>query len=71
LAFYGGDDGLDIVKKLIIQAISLKYKAAVIEIGYNQKEKLSAFLKGKVKSFEFFEDLAGNVRGVEIINNVK
>ena len=71
LAFYGGDDGLDIVKKLIIQAINLKYKAAVIEIGYNQKEKLSAFLKGKVKSFEFFEDLAGNVRGVEIINNVK
>jgi len=67
LAFYGGDDGLDIVKKLIIQAISLKYKAAVIEIGYNQKEKLSAFLKDKVKSFEFFEDLAGNVRGVEII----
>jgi len=67
LAFYGGDDGLDIVKKLINQAISLKYKAAVIEIGYNQKEKLSAFLKDKVKSFEFFEDLAGNVRGVEII----
>ena len=67
LAFYGGDDGLDIVKKLIIQAISLKYKAAVIEIGYNQKEKLSAFLKDKVKSFEFFQDLAGNVRGVEII----
>ena len=67
LAFYGGDDGLDIVKKLINQAISLKYKAAVIEIGYNQKEKLNAFLKDKVKSFEFFEDLAGNVRGVEII----
>ena len=67
LAFYGGDDGLDIVKKLIIQAISLKYKAAVIEIGYNQKELLKEFLKGKVKNFEFFNDLAGNVRGVEII----
>jgi len=67
LAFYGGDDGLNIVKKLITQAISLKYKAAVIEIGYNQKELLKEFLKGKVKSFEFFKDLAGNVRGVEII----
>jgi release factor glutamine methyltransferase len=67
LAFYGGDDGLDIVKKLILKAKELKYKAAVIEIGYNQKEKLSEFLKGKVKKFEFFNDLAGNVRGVEII----
>jgi release factor glutamine methyltransferase len=67
LAFYGGDDGLDIVKKLINQAIKLKYKAAVIEIGYNQKEKLAEFLKGKVKNFEFFNDLAGNIRGVEIL----
>jgi release factor glutamine methyltransferase len=67
LAFYGGDDGLDIVKKLILKAKELKYKAAVIEIGYNQKEKLSEFLNGKVKGFEFFNDLAGNIRGVEII----
>jgi len=67
LAFYGGDDGLDVVKKLIIQAKNLKYKAAVIEIGYNQKEKLSEFLNGKVKGVEFFNDLAGNIRGVEII----
>ncbi|AZV46410.1 peptide chain release factor N(5)-glutamine methyltransferase [Nautilia sp. PV-1] len=67
LAFFGGDDGLDIVKELILKAKDLKYKAAVIEIGYNQKELLSGFLKDKVESFEFFNDLAGNVRGVEII----
>ncbi|GAB6073346.1 N5-glutamine methyltransferase family protein [Nautilia lithotrophica] len=67
LAFYGGDDGLDIVKDLIIKAKDLKYKAAVIEIGYNQKDLLSKFLKDKAESFEFFNDLAGNVRGVEII----
>jgi len=67
LAFYGGDDGLDIVKELILKAKKLKYKAAVIEIGYNQKELLSGFLKDKVESFEFFNDLVGNVRGVEII----
>jgi len=66
LAFYGGEDGLDIIKKLINQAINLGYKAAVIEIGYNQKEKLSNFLKNRVEKFEFFKDLAGNIRGVEI-----
>ncbi len=67
IAFFGGDDGLDIVRKLINYAIALKYKALVLEIGFNQKESLSEFLEGKVKSFEFFEDLAGNIRGVEII----
>ncbi|NPA87430.1 MAG: peptide chain release factor N(5)-glutamine methyltransferase [Epsilonproteobacteria bacterium] len=67
LAFYGGDDGLDIVKELINKAKKLKYKACVIEIGYNQKELLSKFLKDKTERFEFFNDLAGNVRGVEII----
>jgi release factor glutamine methyltransferase len=67
LAFYGGDDGLDIVKKLIIKAKDLGYKAAVIEIGYNQKELLSVFLEERVRSFEFFNDLSGNVRGIEII----
>ncbi|WP_456480079.1 N5-glutamine methyltransferase family protein [Nautilia sp.] len=66
LAFYGGDDGLDIVKELILKVKDLKYKAAVIEIGYNQKDLLSEFLKDKAESFEFFNDLAGNIRGVEI-----
>jgi release factor glutamine methyltransferase len=66
IAFFGGNDGLDIVKKLITEAKDLGYKAAVIEIGYNQKENLSKFLKDKAKEFEFFKDLAGNIRGVEI-----
>jgi release factor glutamine methyltransferase len=66
-AFYGGDDGLDIVKKIILKAKNLDFTAAIIEIGYNQKEKLTEFLKGnKINNFEFFRDLAGNIRGVEI-----
>jgi len=67
LAFFGGDDGLDIVRKIILKAKDLGYKAAIIEIGYNQKEKLKEFLeKEKIRNFEFFKDLVGNVRGVEI-----
>ena len=67
IAFFAGDDGLDIVKEIILRAKDLGYKIAVIEIGYNQKESLSEFLTNNVKKFDFFSDLAGNVRGVEII----
>ncbi|WP_457564179.1 methyltransferase, partial [Caminibacter sp.] len=68
IAFFGGDDGLDVVKKIILKAKKLGFKAAVIEIGYNQKEALSRFLvENGIKKFEFFKDLAGNVRGVEIV----
>jgi len=68
LAFFGGDDGLKIVRKIILKAKNLDFKAAVIEIGYNQKEKLKEFLeKEKIRNFEFFKDLVGNVRGVEIL----
>jgi release factor glutamine methyltransferase len=69
LAFYGGEDGLDIIRKLIFQAKNLGFKAAIIEIGFNQKEKLSEFLNKVVKSYNFFNDLSGNVRGVEIFFN--
>jgi len=67
IAFYGGEDGLDIVKKIILKAKNLNYKAAVIEIGYNQKELLSVFLEKEKLKYEFFKDLAGNIRGVEIL----
>ena len=66
LLFFGGEDGLDIVRELIKEAKEAGYIAAIIEIGYNQKEALSKFLKDKVKSFEFFKDLGGRVRGVEV-----
>jgi len=67
LAFYGGNDGLDIVKKLILKAKKLNYKAAVIEIGYNQKEILSEFLDNLKLNYEFFKDLGGRIRGVKIL----
>ena len=70
IAFYGGVDGLDIVRKIILKAKNLNYKAAVIEIGYNQKEILSNFLNELDIKYQFFNDLANNLRGVEIIFNV-
>ncbi|GAX87487.1 release factor glutamine methyltransferase [Lebetimonas natsushimae] len=67
-AFYGGVDGLDIVKKIILKAKKMNFKALVLEIGYNQQLLLTKFLKEQnINNFEFFKDLAGNIRGVEII----
>jgi release factor glutamine methyltransferase len=65
-AFFGGESGVEIIKRLINDAIKLGYKIAIIEIGYNQKDLLASFLEDKVYSFNFFNDLAGRVRGVEI-----
>jgi len=67
IAFYGGVDGLDIVRRIIKKAKNLNYKAAVIEIGYNQKEILSEFLEKEKVKYSFFKDLAGNIRGVQIL----
>ena len=67
IAFYGGEDGLDIVREIILKAKKLNYKAAVIEIGYNQKEALSQFLDKLNLEYKFFNDLGGRVRGVEIL----
>ena len=66
IAFYGGEDGLDIVREIILKAKNLDYKAAIIEIGYNQKENLSKFLKKEKLKYKFFRDLGGRVRGVSI-----
>jgi len=66
IAFYGGSDGLDIIKKIIKNAKELNYKKAIIEIGYNQKENLKKFLQKEKFKFKLFKDLAGNYRGVII-----
>jgi len=65
IAFFGGDDGLDIVKNLIQRAKD-KFLYAVIEIGYNQKKNLREFLEKEKLKYEFFNDLGGRVRGVII-----
>jgi len=67
LAFFGGDDGLDVIKRIIKKSVDLEIKNIILEIGYNQKENLSKFLNTFNCEYEFFKDLAGNVRGVKIL----
>ena len=66
IAFFGGDDGLDIIKRIIKKAFYLGIKNIILEIGYNQKEILSEFLSNFNCEYEFFKDLGGRIRGVEI-----
>ncbi len=66
-AFFGGDDGLDIVRKIIKEALKFEIKHLILEIGYNQKKPLSEFLDNFNCKYEFFKDLGGRIRGVEIL----
>ena len=67
IAFFGGEDGLDIVREIIKKALKFEIKHLILEIGYNQKKPLSEFLENFDCQYEFFKDLGGRVRGVEIL----
>ena len=67
LAFFGGKDGLDIVREIIKKALKFEIKHLILEIGYNQKELLSEFLENFDCQYEFFKDLGGRIRGVEVL----
>ncbi len=67
IAFFGGEDGLDIVREIIKKAVKFEIKNIILEIGYSQKKSLSEFLNQFECKYEFFNDLGGRVRGVEIL----
>ena len=67
IAFFGGEDGLYIIKKIIKKAIKLDIKNVILEIGYNQRGLLSDFLGNFNCEYEFFKDLGGRIRGVKIL----
>ena len=67
LAFFAGEDGLETVRKIIKKSVDLEIKNVILEIGYNQKEILSNLLNKFNCKYNFFNDLGGRVRGVEIL----
>jgi len=65
IALYGGQDGLNVYGRLLKQIKNLKNKPKyfLFEIGHNQVEILSKFMKDLgFKDFEFKKDLAGRDR---------
>ncbi|QMV20312.1 peptide chain release factor N(5)-glutamine methyltransferase [Granulicella sp. 5B5] len=60
LALFAGDDGLDVYRRLIVEAHALLREDGLLamEIGYGQREALAALLSGW-KDVRFFDDYAG------------
>ena len=72
LALDGGEDGLDIYKKIVDQAPSrlTEEGVLVLEIGYDQAEEVAGLLVDKFSFVRVIKDLNGNDR-VVIAKNKK
>jgi len=66
-ALFGGRVGDELLKQIILDVKSRGIKWLACEMGYDQKEPLSAFVNEVgVKSIQFYTDLAGFDRGFVI-----
>ncbi|MBE0513354.1 peptide chain release factor N(5)-glutamine methyltransferase [Sulfurimonas sp.] len=63
-ALFGGEIGDEIIKKLLDEVLSRKINFFTCEMGYDQKDKISAYLKDKsFAKLEFYKDYSGFDRG--------
>jgi len=63
-ALFGGQSGDELLKQIILDVKARGIKWLACEMGYDQKEPLSAFVNELgVKSIKFYKDLAGFDRG--------
>ena len=63
-ALFGGEIGDEIIKELLDEVLRRDIKFFSCEMGYDQKGKISSYLKDiKIKSLVFYKDLADFDRG--------
>jgi release factor glutamine methyltransferase len=62
-ALFGGVVGDELLKKIIDLFLQRDIKILACEMGYDQKEKISEYLKEYNLQAEFYQDLAGLDRG--------
>lgn len=63
-ALFGGNIGDEIIKELLNEVLKRDIKFFTCEMGYDQKDKITAYLKDKkISSLEFYNDLSGFDRG--------
>ena len=66
-ALFGGRVGDELLKQIIVQAKARNIRFLACEMGYDQKEPISAFVNQLgVQSLTFYKDLAGFDRGFVI-----
>lgn len=63
LALYGGSIGDEMLQKIIDIYTDRDIKYLVCEMGYDQKDKIRAYLESSKSKLEFYKDLAGLDRG--------
>ncbi len=63
LALFGGEKGDELLKQIIDEAIKRRVDVLACEMGYDQKDKITNYLKQYGLEAEFYRDLAGIDRG--------
>lgn len=62
-ALFGGENGDEILKKIIKLAATKKIKFIACEMGYDQRQSLEEYLNAHGYKADFYKDLAGFDRG--------
>jgi release factor glutamine methyltransferase len=63
-ALFGGEEGDEMLKDIILLAKKLGVLALACEMGYDQKESLENFFKeNNITNYSFYQDLSGLDRG--------
>ncbi len=67
-ALFGGKDGDEILKQLILIAREHEIPHLICEMGYNQRQSIDAFISDSIQNYslKFYKDLAGLDRGFEL-----
>lgn len=67
-ALFADEDGVKLLKEIVLLGIKKEVKAIVCEMGYDQLEKMREFfLPLNPKEFKFYKDLGGLDRGFWLI----
>lgn len=70
LALYGGSVGDELLRDIIDAFVQRDIKVLACEMGYDQREKISNYIKKYDVEVEFYKDLAGIDRGFIITKGV-
>lgn len=69
-ALFGGEEGHELVLKIIDGFFERNFKAMICEFGFDQKSRIDAILKEKERiKYEFYADYSGFDRGFWIIKD--
>jgi len=67
-ALFGGEVGDEIIKKLLDKVLKRKINFFSCEMGYDQKDKITKYLKDRdYKSLDFYKDLSNFDRGFTLV----